>query len=363
MGLGRGSAGRLGDGTNTQRTAPVQIGTGTNWRSVAAGWLHSVAVRTDGTLWAWGANYVGQVGAGFGGSNSTFYAPVQLGTATTWQSVSAGRDHSLAVRTDGTLWGWGNNNYGQLGPAPFSPRYVPTQVGTATTWQSSGVGLSYSLAVRTDGTLWAGGNNDYGMLGDGTTTVRTALVQIGTDATWQRIEANYGQSLAVRTDGTLWAWGLNTQAQLGDGTLTNRLAPVQIGTGTTWQSASAGDGHGLAVRTDGTLWAWGSQGSGQLGIPWQSAVPLLIFTASGPLPVELVSFTARRTGPRTVALAWRTASEQNNAGFTIEHSPTGASLPPWAPWPATARAAPPAPTLLPPSPPRTPRTTAWRNAT
>ena len=255
--------GVLGDGTNTGRTSPVQIGFTPSWQSVAAGDYHTVAVRTDGTLWAWGYNGYGVLGDG--GSSTNRNRPFQIGTETSWQSVAAGSQHTVAVRTDGTLWAWGDNYDGRLGDGTTTTRNSPVQIGTETSWQSVAAGESHTVAVRTDGTLWAWGNNGYGQVGDGTTATRTSPVKIGSETTWQSVAAGFSYSVAVRTDGTLWAWGRNAAGQLGDGTTVNSSSPVRIGTATSWQSVAAGFSYSVAVRTDGTLWAWGANGYGQVG--------------------------------------------------------------------------------------------------
>jgi alpha-tubulin suppressor-like RCC1 family protein len=143
---------------------PIQIGTANDWQSIYAGCGHSFAIKTNGTLWAWGWNSIGQLGTG---TNS--HVPIQVGTSTNWQSASAGGTHSVALKTDGTLWAWGSNQYGQLGNGTTNNSYVPIQIGTATDWQNVSAGLYWhTTALKTDGTLWAWGDNEYGQLGDST---------------------------------------------------------------------------------------------------------------------------------------------------------------------------------------------------
>ena len=125
--------------------------------------------------------------------------------------------------------------------------------------------MDHTVAVRTDGTLWAWGGNNYGQLGDGTTTNRTRPEQSAPRRNWASVAAGGSHTVAIRTDGTLWAWGWNAYGQLGDGATTNRANPVSVGTATTWASVAAGEVHTVAVRTNGMLWAWGANGSGQLG--------------------------------------------------------------------------------------------------
>lgn len=260
---GRNIDGQLGDGNTVTRNAPAQIGINSNWTSVAAGGSHTIAIKTDGTLWAWGLNTDGQLGDGSTVNRDT---PVQIGISNNWTSVAAGSDHTLAIKNDGTLWAWGKNSSGQLGDGSAIGsaiiRTSPVQI-SGTSWVSVTAGGLYSLAIKTDGTLWAWGNNTYGSLGDGSTTSRTSPVQVsGTN--WALVSAGSGHTLARKTDGTFWAWGLNTHGQLGDGTTTSRSTPVQI-SGTSWASFTAGSLHSVACKTDGTLWTWGLNSGGQLG--------------------------------------------------------------------------------------------------
>lgn len=263
-GWGTNSSGELGTGTMTNSLIPIQIGTDSDWQSVHARGDFSAAIKTNGTLWTWGFNSFGQLGDG---TNTLVRdIPTQVGTSTNWQSVSAGADNTFALKTDGTLWAWGYNGEGRLGDGTTISRNTPTQIGTATNWQSISIGGSFSLAIKTDGTLWAWGTNFYGQLGDnGTHSTQSTPKQIGTATNWQSINAGNTHSTGIRTDGTLWAWGNNVNGQIGDGTITERRAPVQVGTDNNWEKVSAGNNFTLAIKTDKTLWAWGSNGFGQLG--------------------------------------------------------------------------------------------------
>jgi alpha-tubulin suppressor-like RCC1 family protein len=250
--------GQLGDGSTTTSYTPVQIGTDT-WASISAGNAHTVGIKTDGTLWAWGYNSNGQLGDGSGAYNKT--TPVKIGTAK-WTSISAGDSHTVGIKTDGTLWAWGYNSNGQLGDNSIINKTTPVPIGTSK-WASVSAGGSHTLGIKTDGTLWAWGNNYSGQLGDGSnSTKKTTPTQIGT--AWASISAGYAHSIGIKTDGTLWAWGSNSTGQLGDNSIINKTTPVKIGTDT-WVGISTGQLHTMGIKTDGTLWAWGRNGYGQLG--------------------------------------------------------------------------------------------------
>ncbi|SFQ82338.1 RCC1 domain-containing protein [Hymenobacter arizonensis] len=309
---GENLSGQLGFAAPSGPVAPTQVGTATNWHSVSVGTTHVLAVRTDGTLWAWGRNVYGQLGTGATLPASGVQAtPLQVGTATTWASVQASSGFSLALRADGTLWSWGYGADGQLGLGTTTDQHQPTQVGTAT-WRSLGActGTIHALAIRTDGTLWAWGNNFRGALGTGTAASAYAPVQVGTATTWKSATAAYNRSLAVRTDGSLWAWGDNTWAALGVGNTTRQPAPVAVGAGAQWQEVSTGGYTTLARRADGSLWAWGRNAHGQFGDgSGLGLVPAPVGTATWQSASLYTSFTV---AVRTDGTLW--AWGNNNTG-------------------------------------------------
>ncbi len=265
----------LSDNNNKIHFIPVQIGTDTNWTDIAAGDNQTIALKGDGTLWAWGSNIYGQLGIG----SADLFAhpfPVQIGMDTNWTHIeiggnSIGGNSAFARKTDGTLWAWGSNGfYGPLGTSDQSKHYTPVQIGTDTNWADMAVGVKHTIARKTDGTLWAWGENSYGQLGIGSADQNTHSTpgKIGTDTNWTHIAVGEFYTIALKGDGTLWAWGDNSYGQLGIGSadIVTHPSPVQIGTDTHWADIEVGGGCTIARKTDGTLWSWGYNGYGQLGI-------------------------------------------------------------------------------------------------
>ena len=308
---GSNANGRLGKGANptvTPDDRPAQIGTATTWASVAAGGAHTMAVRADGSLYTWGSNFYGQLGQGNSGTANDLSSPTRVGTGNGWASVSAGQFHSVAVQANGSLWAWGLNFDGQLGLSDsgnMTDRNVPTLVPGATNWVSAAAGSGHTVAVRADGTLWAWGNNDFGQLGNGGATPNTPT-QVGTATTWASAAAGDVHTVAVRADGTLWAWGSNSDGQLGDGSTTQRNAPTQVGTANSWLRAAAGSAHSAGEQTCQANWAWGNNDFGQVGdaSSAQRNAPVPVYT---PPAVALLSFSPSSAGPGSTVVVTGTS--------------------------------------------------------
>jgi RHS repeat-associated protein len=187
------------------------------------------------------------------------------GLSGTLTSAVAGGQHSLALKSDGTVWAWGSNRYGQLGNGTSTDSSTPVQISALSGVVAIGAGDTHSLAIKSDGSVWAWGDNSSGQLGDGTTTQRKTPVAVLNLSGATRATGGNGFSLAQRSDGTLWAWGLNNKSQLGNGTTTDSHTPVQVAGLTGVTTMVAGYQFSLALKTDGSTWAWGDNSFGQLG--------------------------------------------------------------------------------------------------
>ncbi|MBI4712698.1 MAG: fibronectin type III domain-containing protein [Planctomycetes bacterium] len=270
---GDNSVGQLGlgdSGAGTNRLWPVQIGLDTDWAEVTAGDAHTVAINNDGTLWAWGDNEFGQLGTGTSGWGTNRKSPYRIDYDTDWIQVTAGEFHNIARKSGGTLWSWGYNFNGQLGLGDILDRSYISKIGSDSDWTSVRAGGSHTVALKADGTLWAWGDNSSGQLGLGDIAERYLPVQeVLTETDWAQVAAGGAHTIGRKLDGTLWAWGDNESGQLGlgdSGAGTNRLSPTPVGADTDWVDIVAGGLHTVAIKSDGTLYGWGDNSKGQLGL-------------------------------------------------------------------------------------------------
>lgn len=263
---GSNAYGQLGDGSVRYSPIPIVSPELSDFtEAIAARDDNSLAIKEDGTVWAWGNNARGQLGDG---TTTVRSAPVQVTGLTDVISVVAGDHHSLALKEDETVWAWGDNSYGQIGDSTKTNRSTPVQVIGLTDVISVAAGDSHSLAVKEDGTVWAWGDNARGQLGDSTKIYKSAPVQVLGLTGVISVAAGDSHSLALKEDGTVWAWGFNARGQLGDGTTTDRSTPVQITGLTGVIRIVTGGNHSLAIKEDGIVWAWGNNYYNQLGLPY-----------------------------------------------------------------------------------------------
>jgi hypothetical protein len=251
---GDNTLGQLGDTTSTfsELLNPPYGRVPGVWKNVTHSGDHTLAIRSDGTLWSWGFNSSGELG-----QNNTIHrsSPVQI--AGSWKAISAARGTSLAIKTDGTLWSWGRGNNGQNGDINAVHRSSPVQIGALSNWVIAASGVTYKFAIQDSGALFGWGFNNEGNIGDITNIHRSSPVQVSVGSSWAAIAIDRlnGTSIGIRSNNTLWRWGAYT--------FTTRSSPVQIGALTDWLSVGSVYDSTLQApeivlaKTDGTLWVIG----------------------------------------------------------------------------------------------------------
>jgi alpha-tubulin suppressor-like RCC1 family protein len=282
--------GELGNGSTNGLLAPLQVtALGSGVAQVSTGYSHSCARMVDGTLWCWGSNASGQLGDGTTNDQSSPEQVTALGS--TVAEVSAGADHTCARKTDGTVWCWGNNNLGQLGDGTNTSRGTPAPVlALSRPVVEISANNEFTCAREVDGTLWCWGGNTDGELGNNSppNSSSSTPVQAMLGNAVLQVSAGDNGACAVETNHTLWCWGANFQGNLGDGTAIRRLSPVQVTSlGSNVVEVSMGV-HTCAREFDGSVWCWGYNSNGQLGdsttVTRMLPVKVPILTAPVPLP-------------------------------------------------------------------------------
>jgi RHS repeat-associated protein len=262
---GYNGSGQLGDGTNDHQSSPLNINF-TNCINISAGSSHSLIVRSDGTVWGWGYNAYGQTGTT---SSSTQLFPVISKNINNAIQASAGSGFSLVLKADGTVWAWGVNNRGQLGDDEYVNRTFPLPVLNIEHCIAIFAAMEHSLAIASDGSVWSWGYNDKGQLGIGSTSYKRVPVKLNDLDHVIAISAGDKHSIALREDGTVWTWGSNEYCQLGNGSSCNQYSkkylPTLVPGLNDIIAISAGYYHSLALTSDGTVMAWGRNDYGELG--------------------------------------------------------------------------------------------------
>jgi alpha-tubulin suppressor-like RCC1 family protein len=306
--MGANEYGQLGDGTTNNHYFPERVfvaGPTVRLTALAAGGEHSLFgsyTVLRGSLWTMGFNEFGELGDGTTTDHDT---PEVVASASPGSPVTAsagGFSYSLFIRPDGSLWGMGNNLFGQLGDGTFTDRHAPEQI-VSTGVVALAAGASHSLFVKSDGSLWAMGNRDFGQLGDGSISVPfpstpELIVTNGVTA----VAAGANHTLFIRSDGSLWAMGYNAFGQLGLGTTNDSSLPVLI-VASNVVSVAAGDNHSLFIMSDGSLWGMGNNSCGQLGdgtstdhlVPVPIVFPPIILANPAKLPAGAFQFSFTNT--------------------------------------------------------------------
>ncbi len=235
---------------------------------VAAGNSFSAVLKSNGTVWTWGLNNKGQLG---NENNENTTSPVQIQNLSDVLHIVAGKEHTLALKSDGTVWAWGYNNYGQLGNNSTATSNIPVQVKTGENTTLTDIvaidaGEAHSIALKSDGTVWTWGCNINGRLGNGTQTNSSVAIQIPDFSSVAAISAGGKHSTALKNDGTVWSWGYNGYGQLGNNTTTNSFSPTQASDLNNVVSIDSGANHTLALLSNGDVYGWGRNDYGQLGM-------------------------------------------------------------------------------------------------
>ncbi|MGB4924643.1 MAG: hypothetical protein WBO98_10745 [Candidatus Nitrotoga sp.] len=275
-----GDAGHFSSGwaTTGLGEAPVQMVGISEVTAIAAGYYSTVVLKSDGTVWSW-------VLTDFNPTEEDiqFAPPTQAAGLAGIRAVAAGAQYGVALRSDGTVWSWGVNPFGILGSGTTtSGSDIPVRAAGLEGIIAIAAGDLHTVALKNDGTVWAWGHNSSGQLGIGTTTDSTIPVQVPGIAGVIRIAAAGGNTVALKNDGTVWVWGYNADGQLGNGTHVNSLVPIQVAGLNDVEAIAVGSRNIAALKRDGSVWEWGDNSSGQNGngtyinsaIPTQSLINL-----------------------------------------------------------------------------------------
>jgi alpha-tubulin suppressor-like RCC1 family protein len=328
--------GQLGDGSqmgvfnsNAAAASPVVVKNANRIVAVATGNVHSLAVQADGTVLSWGGDGTGQLGNG--GDNTNQAVPSLVKDLSQVIAVAGGYYHSLALKADGTVFAWGGNDYGQLGNGTRDDQKVPVQVKGANNVIAIASGDHFSLALKSDGTILAWGRDSLGQLGDGlvdgefNAPQQTVPVQVKGASKIIAIAAGGAHALALKSDGTVLAWGTNERGQIGDGTNERRSEAVLVKGVNNIVAIAAGKTHSLALKSDGTVLAWGDDSNGQIGdggTPMLAEQKPLAVVARG--AIKIVAIAAGKAHSLALKsdgtlLAWGTnESGQIGSGRTSE---------------------------------------------
>lgn len=234
------------------------------WKSVTAGDATTWGIRSDGSLWSWGWNEKGQSGNGVSERTAT---PTLADGNRVWKKTVGGKAYGFFLAEDGSLWAAGTATNGVQGTNDGVDHKVLTRIGTDNDWVDMACSRFWgysAFAIKTNGTLWSWGENSAGQLGIGNTQAQTLPVQVGTDTDWKQVAAGVSSVLALKTDGSLWGWGLNMNGELF-GYEGRQSSPVRLGSETDWEKVLVIEFRAYAVKKDGTLWAWGDNSRNLLG--------------------------------------------------------------------------------------------------
>jgi alpha-tubulin suppressor-like RCC1 family protein len=330
---GYNGMGQLGDGTTNNEALPVPAGLNavpplTTVTKLGGRTYWNLAVKSDGSMWAWGMGQSGQMG---NGGTTNCLNPVRVGNSqpggavNSPRQVSCGFTYGVALLTNGTVWTWGTGGSGELGNGANSQNYVPTQIPVLSNITAISTGWKHTIALKADGTVWAWGKNQGGEVGDGTTANRSNAVQVLNLSNIVAVSGGDYNSIALRSDGTVWKWGGNQQGELGIGSADTDAHPFPaqvtldiFGAGFSNVVMVANrDYHNIAVKADGSVWQWGANDQGQCGVGTTNDVyrpaPVIGMGTRVPRPLNINGSGQ----PGSIDLSWSSATGEY---FTIEYA-------------------------------------------
>ena len=333
--FGSGTYGQLGNGTTTgTQTTPVQVSGLSNVVKIVAGGNHSFATKSDGTIWGWGQGSYGQLGNGASVNKTT---PVQISALSNIVQILGGNSHSIALKADGTVWIWGGGYNGCLGNGTTTGTNSPIKVSGLSNIASVGIGNSYSAAVTTTGSVYNWGRNSNGQLGNSGTTDSLVPILVNGVSNVTKIEGGDAHTIALTSTGQLWAWGCDASGQLGDGTKVDKWVPTQITSVTGVTDASAGSGFTLYLKSDGTIWGVGSNyyltlgdGTGSARTTPVQALGVDLFGANGSVAPPGITSALMATGTSGSAFSYQITGSNSPTSFGAAGLPDGLSVDPGA---------------------------------